>query len=117
MRGPRSGIDVRWQVPAVSWHVALFALDADAALPDISVLDAAWASYGLRGAALMLPIRCGWAYWHAHSAPDALLCANVLLRTRGYVLTANAPLILDSAWPRALASDDPRLVALAHGPR
>jgi hypothetical protein len=79
-------------------------------------LDAAWAGYAFTGAALVFP-------WHArHSvvydrpvtATDRLLVVNVLARARAAVLLGGAPAVLDAEYLlRDLASDDPRLVALA----
>ncbi len=78
-------------------------------------LEAAWDGYGLRGA-------CHVYAWRDDitsrpvSVRDPLLVLNVLGRTRAQVLLATAPLALEPDFlERELASDDPRLVALARG--
>lgn len=98
----------------------LQALLDDPCLPER--LERRWQEAGLRGAL------------HVYSLPraavlgetpvlgtDALLALNVLGRARAGLLLPGAPLDLDpSVLARKLASDDPRLVALAstkRGPR
>lgn len=79
------------------------------------VLDAAWAGYGLTGAALVFPwhARHAVVYDRAVTATDRVLVLNVLARARAAVLLAGAPAVLDPEYlGRDLASDDPRLVAL-----
>ena len=84
--------------------------------PDLARLDARWRLTGLTGAALLhrfngdltehvTPLICG----------DEDLTLNVLLRARGNLLLAAMPLLDDpAAVVRVrLATDDPRLVALA----
>ena len=78
-------------------------------------LDAAWAGYGLSGAALVFPwsARHAVVYERPVTATDRLLVVNVLARARAAVLLAGAPAVLDPEYlGRDLASDDPRLVAL-----
>ena len=79
------------------------------------VLDAAWAGYGLTGAALVFPwsARHAAVYDRAFTATDRVLVLNVLARARAAVLLAGSPAVLDAEYlGRDLASDDPRLVAL-----
>ena len=78
-------------------------------------LEQRWSELGLRGAlhVYSLPGRevTGAA---EHVSADQLLALNVLGRTRAGLLLPSAPLDLDpSVLARKLASDDPRLVALA----
>jgi hypothetical protein len=78
-------------------------------------LDAAWAAYGLTGAALVFPwsARHPVVYERALSATDRVLVLNVLARARAAVLLGGAPAVLDPEYlGRDLACDDPRLVAL-----
>lgn len=79
-------------------------------------LDAAWAGYGLRGAALVFPwnARHVVVYDTALSATDHRLILNVLARARTAVLLGRAPAVLDPVYlDRDLACDDPRIVGLA----
>jgi len=79
-------------------------------------LDRAWASYGLRGAALVFPWRGEDSEFDATPAGNLALAVNVLGRARAGVLMAHAELVLDDEYlARSLASDDPRLVRLALG--
>lgn len=80
-----------------------------------AALDAAWAAYGLTGAALVFPwsARHAVVYEKALTATDRVLLLNVLARARTAVLLGRAPVLLDPEYLRRdLASDDPRLVAL-----
>ena len=80
-----------------------------------AALDAAWAGYGLNGAALVFPwhARHAAVYDRAVTATDRVLVLNVLARARAAVLLGKAPAVLDPEYlGRDLASDDPRLVAL-----
>ena len=80
-----------------------------------AVLDAAWARYGLTGAALVFPwhARHAAVYDRAVTATDRVVVLNVLARARTAVLLGAAPAVLDPEYlGRDLASDDPRIVAL-----
>lgn len=74
-------------------------------------LDGAWSALGLRGAVLL------WASPEESTADvldavDPLLAINVLARAQGEILIAGAPALLErSKLRRALATDDPRIVA------
>ena len=89
-------------------------------------LDTSWRAYGLRGAVLVYnwrdDLREGVAArLNAIKQPpiylqvtEPLLVLNVLARARTSLLLAHAPLALEHPYlSRALASDDPRLLALA----
>ena len=123
MRGAAPRTEVTFEIrPVDPAGVARFRLPDSMPLAEITTpafeaeLDAAWAGYGLSGAVLVFP-------WHARhavvyerpvDATDRLLVANVLARARSAVLLGRAPVILDREYLRRdLASDDPRLVALA----
>ena len=78
-------------------------------------LEQRWSELGLRGAlhVYSLPGRAMTGDVKLVSA-DQLLALNVLGRTRAGLLLPSAPLDLEpSVLARKLASDDPRLVALA----
>jgi hypothetical protein len=78
-------------------------------------LDEVWRRAGLRGAVHVYafpPAKARKGVKVAQASP--LLSINVLGRARGGLLLPGAPLVLDSdLLDRELASDDPRLVALA----
>ena len=123
MRGAAPRTEVAFEIlPTHPAGVARFRLPDSVPLGDVTTaaleaeLDAAWAGYGLTGAALVFP-------WHARhtvvyrrpvTATDRLLVVNVLARARTAVLLGRAPVVLGHEYLRRdLASDDPRLVALA----
>ena len=100
----------RFRLPEEVSLTAIGAETSDAAL------DASWAGYGLTGAILVFPwsARHAVVYERAFTATDRLLVLNVLARARAAVLLAGADIVLDPQYLRRdLASDDPRLVALA----
>lgn len=85
------------------------------------LLEERWGGYGLNGALFVYPISGrfgpgsveGPDFW----AADPLLILNVLGRSHGNLLLPAAPMYWDpSRLSRALASNDPRLVALARDP-
>lgn len=90
-------------------------------------LNAAWSSYGVRGAVLLYTWRdevkqsvASETGEDASSASflrvrDPLLVLNVLARTRANLLLAHAPLAFERAFlERSLIADDARLVKLAY---
>ena len=90
--------------------------------PIVQELERAWKGYGLKGAALIYPFRKATESESQTEVPgpalyratDARLILNVLARTRGQVLIAGATLRLEEPFlERHLATDDPRIVALA----
>ena len=85
----------------------------DPGLPDR--LEQLWSELGLRGALHVYPLPGAKVIGDAELvSADPLLALNVLGRTRAGLLLPSAPLDLDpSVLARKLASDDPRLVALA----
>ena len=85
----------------------------DPGLPDR--LEQRWSELGLRGALHVYPLPARAVTGDAERiSADQLLALNVLGRTRAGLLLPSAPLDLDpSVLARKLASDDPRLVALA----
>ena len=85
-------------------------LDAEA----LGLLDAWWASTGLRGAILLHPVDRALARevpLEPCQTPNLTL--NVLLRRRGSLLLADMPLVEAFDDGAGVASDDPRLVTLA----
>lgn len=82
-------------------------------------LERRWLEAGLRGALHVYPLPEAAAVGEARVlAADPLLALNVLGRSRAGLLLPGAPLDLDpSVLARKLASDDPRLVALASAGR
>ena len=78
-------------------------------------LEQRWSELGLHGALHVYPLPGREVTGAAeHISADQLLALNVLGRTRAGLLLPSAPLDLDpSVLARKLASDDPRLVALA----
>ena len=88
-------------------------------LLDDPVFPTGWSSagseLGLRGALHVYPLPEAEVMGDAELvSADPLLALNVLGRTRAGLLLPSAPLDLDpSVLARKLASDDPRLVALA----
>ena len=89
----------------------------DPGLPDR--LEQRWSELGLHGALHVYPLPGRDVTGAAeHVSADQLLALNVLGRTRAGLLLPGAPLDLDpSVLARKLASDDPRLVALASSVR
>ena len=85
----------------------------DPSLPEW--LEQRWQEVGLRGALHVYPLPEPAVVGEATVlGTDALFALNVLGRTRAGLLLPGAPLDLDpSVLARRLASDDPRLVALA----
>lgn len=88
------------------------------ALPDVRTqLDDAWQAEALRGCALLStekPPLEAWPGAKVVRAVDPLLTLNVLGRSRGGMLLASAPLVLDlDHLDRAVWSEDARLLALA----
>ena len=85
----------------------------DPGLPDR--LEQRWSELGLRGALHVYPLPGARMMGGAELVNvDQLLALNVLGRTRAGLLLPGAPLDLDpTVLARKLASDDPRLVALA----
>lgn len=110
---------VTYLVPALrrpwvsfSWRGRRPVLDARR----LATLDEHWAGTGLRGAVIVHPMSEYLAERvRPHACTDRELTLNVLLRTRGDLLLAAMPLVDDPAalTKRIVATDDPRLVALA----
>lgn len=114
--------------PGLSVEQIIDALETDRSLVERIKprLDAAWETYQLKGAILLYPWRDELrsavnGRLSALKQPttyllvtDPVLILNVLGRSRAGLLLANAPLALDRVFlSRAMASDDPRLIALA----
>lgn len=110
---PLTGALARFALSTVS-RPALALLEQ----PDArDVLDAAWQAEGLGGCALLameaLPLDA-WPGLRVVRAFDPVITLNVLGRSRGGMLIASAPLVLDlDHLDRAVFSEDPRLVSLA----
>ena len=88
------------------------------ARPDArNVLDEAWQAETLSGCALLTteePPLDEWPGLRVVSAFDPVLTLNVLGRSRGGMLVASAPLVLDlDHLDRVVFSEDARLVAFA----
>ena len=82
----------------------------------LATLDDHWSGTGLRGAVIVHPMSAFLAERvRPHACTDRDLTLNVLLRTRGDLLLAAMPLLDDPAVlaGRGVATDDPRLIALA----
>lgn len=121
---PRTQVQAR--IAPLGGAIARFALaDVEAssflnAAGCTAKLEAAWQSCGLRGVCHVYPWRESQAETPAVvvRVRDVRLVLNVLGRARSQLLLASAPLELEDGFlARELASDDPRLVALArrHG--
>lgn len=115
--GMRPRTETTWTVPPTNTHTAgpdavrfCWPSNIDFEVED---LDEAWARAGLVGAILMLPVTSISAFDTVMTSRDAVLCANVLGRTRGMLLTATAPFCTSFPSAQALVSDDRRLIALA----
>ena len=127
---PRTSI--RWEIRPIESSIVRFNLvciESSGSLlwPGLSrfivqKLERAWKGYGLKGAALIYPFRNPTESESQGAVPgpalyratDARLVLNVLARTRGQVLMAGATLRLEKPFlERDLATDDPRIVALA----
>jgi hypothetical protein len=89
-------------------------------------LDAEWDAFGMKGAALVYnwidDVRSSIAARltaieqpsEVLVAQDLMVVLNVLARSRGTILLANAPLALERSFlTRSLATDDPRFIAWA----
>jgi hypothetical protein len=116
------------QPPTAALENVLKAIEGDKAFEQRlkDRLDEAWTGYHLRGAMLVYLWRddvrdCLATRLSAVKKPltylratDPLLTLNVLARARTSLLLATAPLALERPFlERALACDDPRLIALA----
>lgn len=94
------------------------AVDSLLVRPDVSeMLDEAWHVEGLSGCALLTtdtPPFDEWPGLKVVRAYDPVTTVNVLGRSRGGILVASAPLVLDlDHLDRIVFSEDPRLVLLA----
>ncbi len=82
-----------------------------------ALLEAAWHAEALRGCAFLSteePPFEAWPGVRVVRASDPVMTLNVLGRSRGGMLLASAPLVLDlDHLDRAVYSEDARLVALA----
>ena len=110
---PLNGVLARFALQTVR-----VAAEALLARPDIrEVLDEAWQAEELSGCALLTtdpPPLVQWPGLKVVRASDAVAALNVLGRSRGGMLVASAPLVLDlDHLDRTVFSEDARLVALA----
>lgn len=110
---PLSGVLARFALPSVR-----MAAEALLGRPDVcAVLDEAWQAETLRGCALLStesPPLGEWPGLTVVRSYDPVTTLNVLGRSRGGMLVASAPLVLDlDHLDRVVFSEDARLVALA----